>query len=103
MGFFSFAPSLPFQSDIVALFGLIRAPFAMVQALDKVVPESLPWKHTDEGPDDSVSHTKASLIGPSITIPITDGRLNVGTWQGIYLCEFRKLAHKRKIVATILP
>ncbi|CBQ70433.1 conserved hypothetical protein [Sporisorium reilianum SRZ2] len=75
----------------------------MDMALDKVVPESLPWKHTDEGPDDSVSHTKASLIGPSITIPITDGRLNVGTWQGIYLCEFRKLAHKRKIVATIVP
>ncbi|SPO21826.1 related to UPF0047 domain protein [Ustilago trichophora] len=75
----------------------------MDMALDKVVPESLPWKHTDEGPDDSVSHTKASLIGPSITIPITDGRLNVGTWQGVYLCEFRKLAHKRKIVATILP
>lgn len=68
-----------------------------------MVPESLPWKHTDEGPDDSVSHTKASIIGPTITIPITDGRLNVGTWQGIYLCEFRRLAHKRKIVATILP
>ncbi|PWZ01112.1 hypothetical protein BCV70DRAFT_159540 [Testicularia cyperi] len=75
----------------------------MDMALDKVVPESLPWKHTDEGPDDSVSHTKASLIGPSITIPITDGRLNTGTWQGIYLCEFRRLAHKRKIVATVLP
>ncbi|KAJ9477695.1 hypothetical protein PHBOTO_001263 [Pseudozyma hubeiensis] len=57
----------------------------------------------DEGPDDSVSHTKTSLIGPSITIPITDGRLNLGTWQGITLCEFRRIAHRRKIVATILP
>ncbi|KIS71116.1 uncharacterized protein UMAG_11851 [Mycosarcoma maydis] len=75
----------------------------MDMALDRVVPESLPWKHTDEGPDDSVSHTKTSLIGPSVTIPITDGRLNLGTWQGITLCEFRKLSHRRKIVATILP
>lgn len=58
----------------------------MNMAMDKIVPESLPWKHTDEGPDDSASHTKASLFGSSITIPITDGRLNLGTWQGIYLC-----------------
>ncbi|EPQ31569.1 uncharacterized protein PFL1_00902 [Pseudozyma flocculosa PF-1] len=72
-------------------------------ALDHIVPESLPWRHTDEGPDDSASHTKTSLIGPSISIPITDGRLNTGTWQGIYLCEFRRMAHKRKIVATVLP
>ncbi|ETS61090.1 hypothetical protein PaG_05035 [Moesziomyces aphidis] len=75
----------------------------MDMALDHIVPESLPWKHTDEGPDDSASHTKASLIGPSITLPITDGRLNLGTWQGLYLCEMRRIAHRRKIVATILP
>lgn len=55
----------------------------LTQALDHVIPESLPWRHTDEGPDDSASHSKASIIGPSITIPITDGRLNLGTWQGI--------------------
>lgn len=55
----------------------------MDMALDHAVPESLPWRHTDEGPDDSVSHTKASLIGPSLTLPITDGRLSLGTWQGI--------------------
>ncbi len=54
----------------------------------------------NEGPDDSVSHTKTSLIGASVTIPITDGRLTLGTWQSVYLCEFRKLSHKRKIVAT---
>lgn len=58
----------------------------MDMAMDRIVPESLPWKHTDEGPDDSASHTKSSLFGSSITIPITDGRLNLGTWQGIYLC-----------------
>jgi len=75
----------------------------MDMALDRIVPESLPWLHTDEGPDDSVSHTKTSLIGPSIQIPITDGKLNLGTWQGIYLAEFRTASHSRRIVATILP
>ncbi|KAL4402467.1 hypothetical protein ACI68E_000232 [Malassezia pachydermatis] len=75
----------------------------MDMALDRIVPESLPWQHTDEGPDDSVSHTKSSLIGPSVTIPITNGRLNLGTWQGVYLCEFRRQKHARRIVATVLP
>ncbi|KIJ45634.1 hypothetical protein M422DRAFT_29746 [Sphaerobolus stellatus SS14] len=74
----------------------------MSMALDKIVPESMPWLHTDEGPDDSVSHTKTALIGASIQIPITNGRLNLGTWQGIYLAEFRQMPHSRKIVATIL-
>lgn len=74
----------------------------MDMALDTIVPESLNWRHTDEGPDDSVSHTKASLIGTSISIPITGGRLNLGTWQGIYLTEFRHMPHSRRVVATIL-
>ncbi|KAF8198936.1 hypothetical protein BJ912DRAFT_950277 [Pholiota molesta] len=74
----------------------------MDMALDTIVPESLNWRHTDEGPDDSASHTKASLVGSSITIPVTDGHLNLGTWQGIYLTEFRHLPHSRRIVATIL-
>ncbi|CAD6930772.1 unnamed protein product [Tilletia laevis] len=74
----------------------------MDAVLDKIVPMSFAWKHTDEGPDDSASHTKASLIGPTVTIPITNGRLNLGTWQGVYLCEFRKDKHTRKIVATVL-
>ncbi|KAG1899122.1 uncharacterized protein F5891DRAFT_1039748 [Suillus fuscotomentosus] len=72
----------------------------MDMALDNIVPESLNWMHTDEGPD--VSHTKTSLIGATISIPITDGRLNLGTWQGIYLTEFRHAAHSRRIVATVL-
>ncbi|KAF9056261.1 hypothetical protein BJ165DRAFT_1412450 [Panaeolus papilionaceus] len=72
----------------------------MDMALDSIVPESLKWLHTDEGPD--VSHTKATLVGSSITIPITDGKLNLGTWQGIYLTEFRHMAHSRRVVATIL-
>lgn len=75
----------------------------MSMALDRIVPESMPWLHTDEGPDDSVSHTKTSLIGTSVQIPITNGKLNLGTWQGIYLAEFRQMPHVRKVVATILP
>ncbi|KAF9044805.1 hypothetical protein BDZ89DRAFT_979911 [Hymenopellis radicata] len=74
----------------------------MDMALDHVVPETLDWLHTDEGPDDSVSHTKASLIGPTISVPITNGTLNLGTWQGIYLTEFRHIAHSRQVVATII-
>jgi len=74
----------------------------MNMALDTIVPETLNWQHTNEGPDDSVSHTKTSLVGTSISIPITGGRLNLGTWQGIYLTEFRHLPHSRKVVATIL-
>ncbi|OSX67452.1 hypothetical protein POSPLADRAFT_1064091 [Postia placenta MAD-698-R-SB12] len=74
----------------------------MDMALDKIVPEHLNWVHTDEGPDDSVSHTKTSLVGTSICVPITDGRLNLGTWQGIYLTEFRHAPHTRRVVATIL-
>ncbi|KAJ3848911.1 hypothetical protein EV368DRAFT_48348 [Lentinula lateritia] len=77
----------------------------MDMALDCVVPESLDWLHTDEGPECifiSVSHTKSSLVGSTISIPITNGSLNLGTWQGIYLTEFRRLAHTRTVVATIL-
>ncbi|KAG0144116.1 hypothetical protein CROQUDRAFT_642941 [Cronartium quercuum f. sp. fusiforme G11] len=75
----------------------------MDMALDHLVPENLKWRHTDEGPDDSVSHTKASLIGSSISIPITKGKLNLGNWQGIYLTEFRHMPHTRRIVCTITP
>ena len=74
----------------------------MDMALDTIVPENLNWIHTDEGPDDSVSHTKSSLVGSSISIPITNGELSLGTWQGIYLTEFRYAAHSRRIVATII-
>ena len=58
--------------------------------------------HTCEGDDDMPAHAKSSIIGASITIPITNGRLNLGTWQGIYLCEFRNHASARRIVATII-
>jgi len=60
------------------------------------------YQHTYEGDDDMPAHAKSSVIGSSITIPITNFHLNLGTWQGIYLCEFRNHGGKRKIVATIL-
>ncbi|BGP14559.1 hypothetical protein JCM10213_001908 [Rhodosporidiobolus nylandii] len=74
----------------------------MDMALDSIVPESLPWEHVDEGPDDSASHTKSSIIGVNVQVPISNGRLALGTWQGIYLTEFRKYPHTRKVVATII-
>ena len=74
----------------------------MEYILDKLVPDIDPnYVHTDEGPDDASSHTKTSIIGPSLTIPITRGRLNLGTWQGIYLFEFREYKLARHIIATI--
>lgn len=58
--------------------------------------------HTYEGDDDMPAHAKSAIVGVSLTIPITNGKLNMGTWQGIYLCEFRNHASSRKIVATII-
>ena len=70
--------------------------------LDRLVKERESYyRHVMEGDDDMPAHGKASLIGPSLTIPITNGRLNLGTWQGIYLCEFRNYGGSRKIVITI--
>ncbi len=67
-----------------------------------LVPESFRnFKHTFEGPDDMPAHIKASLIGNSIWVPITNHKLNLGTWQGIYLCEFRENGGSRQLVATI--
>jgi secondary thiamine-phosphate synthase enzyme len=71
--------------------------------LNHLVPENHPlYTHTLEGADDMPAHLKASLIGSSVTIPITHGQLNLGTWQGIYLCEFRNHGGSRKIVVTIV-
>lgn len=66
------------------------------------VPENAPYyRHTYEGPDDMPAHIKASTLGNALTIPITQGQLNLGTWQGIVLCEHRNHAHQRTLVATI--
>ncbi len=65
------------------------------------VPEDAPyWTHTLEGPDDMPAHVKASLLGPSISFPIADGRPALGTWQGIYLCEHRDRGGERSVVVT---
>ncbi|MDX1685998.1 MAG: secondary thiamine-phosphate synthase enzyme YjbQ [Saprospiraceae bacterium] len=70
--------------------------------MDKIVPENMPFViHTAEGPDDMPAHVKASMVGTSVTIPIIDGRLALGTWQGIYLCEFRDAPRSRKIILSI--
>lgn len=67
-----------------------------------LVPESAPYyRHTYEGPDDMTSHIKSSILGSSVTLPISRGRLNLGTWQGIYLCEHRNHGGGRKLVITI--
>jgi secondary thiamine-phosphate synthase enzyme len=78
------------QTDLSAIF-------------DRLVKERESYyQHTLEGDDDMPAHAKSSIIGSSITIPITGRRLNMGIWQGIYLCEFRNHSSSRKIVATII-
>lgn len=75
----------------------------MEQIMSRLVKENEPYYlHTLEGSDDMPAHAKCSLIGSDLTIPITRGRLNLGTWQGIYLCEFRDYGGARKVVATIM-
>ena len=78
----------------------VRVDFESV--FNRIMPENEPYlTHTMEGSDDMPAHIKSALVGSSVTIPITDGQLNLGTWQGIYLCEFRNHGGNRKLVATI--
>ncbi len=78
------------QTDLAAIF-------------DRLVRERESYyEHTMEGDDDMPAHAKSTIVGASVTIPITNGRLNLGIWQGIYLCEFRNRAKGRNIVATII-
>lgn len=79
----------------------VRADFN--EFFDRLVQERQPWfRHTIEGADDMPAHLKASLVGFNVTIPITNGNLNLGTWQCIYLCEFRNRGGARRILATIV-
>lgn len=74
----------------------------MEKIMNHIVRENEPYyDHVLEGADDMPAHAKSSLFGVSITIPITNGKLNLGTWQGIYLCEFRNYGGARRVVATI--
>ena len=78
----------------------VRVDFEAV--FNRLMPENEPYlTHTMEGPDDMPAHIKSALVGNSISIPISRGRLNLGTWQGIYLCEFRNRGGQRKLVATV--
>jgi len=70
-------------------------------SLNSLAPEDFPYVHTLEGPDDMPAHVKASLMGSSLTIPVADGRLALGTWQGIYLCEHRNHGGARSLVLTL--
>lgn len=68
----------------------------------RAVPEDMSlYRHTLEGPDDMTSHIKSSLLGNSVTIPITNGHFNLGTWQGVYLCEYRNRSRSRTLVVTL--
>src|SRR3989440_10172250 len=70
--------------------------------LERLVPEDADYEHDDEGPDDSTSHIRMALTRTSEVIPLADARMEFGTWQGIFLFEHRRAAHKRKIVVTVM-
>jgi len=73
-----------------------------LESLSNVLaPENFPYRHSLEGPDDMPAHAKSSLFGASLVIPVRSGRLALGTWQGIYLCEHRDRGGRRQIVATL--
>jgi secondary thiamine-phosphate synthase enzyme len=78
----------------------VRRDFA--SWFDAAVPEGAPfWTHTDEGADDMPAHIKAALLGPSLTLPVRDGSLALGTWQGVYLCEHRDRGGPRSLLVTL--
>ena len=78
----------------------VREDFEYI--MNHIVPENKHgYTHTLEGADDMPAHVKASLVGQSISIPVTNGQLNMGTWQGLYLCEFRNYGGPRKLVVTV--
>ena len=74
----------------------------MESHFSEMVPEDAPYyRHTAEGPDDMPAHIKAALLGSSVVMPISGGRLNLGTWQGVFLCEHRDRARSRRLVVTV--
>jgi len=76
-------------------------PLDLESSFDHLAPERFPYRHTVEGPDDMPAHVKAAMLGSSVCVPIADGRLCLGTWQGIYLCEHRNRGGARKLVLTL--
>lgn len=73
----------------------------METSLNRLVPEDAPYRHSDEGPDDMPAHVKSSLLGASVSVPVGSGRLLLGTWQGLWLCEHRAAGGPRSIVVTL--
>ena len=76
-------------------------PRDLESSFNSIAPEEFPYVHTCEGPDDMPAHVKASMLGSSVSIPISQGRLCLGTWQGIYLCEHRNHGGQRSLVLTL--
>ncbi|HEY5313153.1 MAG TPA: secondary thiamine-phosphate synthase enzyme YjbQ [Pirellulales bacterium] len=76
-------------------------PRDLERALNAIAPEDFPYRHTAEGADDMPAHVKSVLIGSSVSVPVADGSLLLGTWQGIYLCEHRNRADGRHLVLTL--
>ena len=76
-------------------------PADLESAFNHIAPESFPYRHTVEGPDDMPAHVKAAMLGSSVWVPIENGRLCLGTWQGIYLCEHRNNGGSRRLVLTL--
>lgn len=76
-------------------------PVDLERSINAIVPEAFPYIHTLEGPDDMPAHVKAALLGSSVSIPVAKGRLCLGTWQGIYLCEHRNQGGERRLMLTL--
>jgi secondary thiamine-phosphate synthase enzyme len=76
-------------------------PADLESSFNAIAPEDFDYRHTIEGPDDMPAHVKAALLGSSVSVPVCGGRLLLGTWQGIYLCEHRNRAGGRKLVLTL--
>jgi secondary thiamine-phosphate synthase enzyme len=76
-------------------------PIDLHRSLNALAPEDFPYRHTIEGPDDMPAHVKTSLTGNSVSVPVGNGRLKLGTWQGIFLCEHRRRAGRRRLVLTL--
>jgi secondary thiamine-phosphate synthase enzyme len=74
----------------------------LIAALDQLAPESAPWVHASEGPDDMPAHVKTMLTGVNLAIPVAGGRMMLGTWQGIYLIEHRREGHRRRLALHYL-
>jgi secondary thiamine-phosphate synthase enzyme len=76
-------------------------PADLESAISAIAPEDFPYRHTVEGPDDMPAHVKSSLLGAGLTIPVANCELCLGTWQGIYLCEYRRHGGRRRLVLTL--